>query len=75
MNDRPQLVLPPEQQLQQVAGFSYSELKDFSKAQLKQIAGVSTDHITREQLIARIQHGSASTTHAQAQAPNLQSGH
>ena len=59
--DRPVLDTPEPAQLEVVdAVYTYSDLKRMTKAQLKAIAGVKTNHITREQLIARIQHGKAS---------------
>ena len=58
--DRPVLVTPEPEQLAEVGTYSYDQLKKLKKAELKVIAGVATDHITREQLIARIQHGKAS---------------
>ena len=59
--DRPVQPMPEPETLDQVGDYTYAQLKKLRKAELKVIAGVETDMITREQLIARIQHGKASS--------------
>ena len=58
--DRPVRPMPEPETLDRAGDYTYNYLKKLKKAELKVIAGVSTDMITREQLIARIQHGRAS---------------
>ena len=58
--DRPTQSIPEPETLDQAGDYTYTYLKKLKKAELKVIAGVTTDMITREQLISRIQHGKAS---------------
>ena len=58
--DRPTQPMPEPEALDQAGDYTYNYLKKLKKSELKVIAGVTTDMITREQLISRIQHGKAS---------------
>lgn len=58
--DRPVQPMPEPETLDQAGDYTYAYLKKLKKAELKVIAGVATDMITREQLISKIQHGNAS---------------
>ena len=58
--DRPVLQMPSPEVLEQIGHHTFAQLNKLKKSELKEIAGVTTDHITRAQLISRIQHGKAS---------------